>query len=82
MKNSIPSKFKHLPLTHITGEQVKFLATEADCEENYVRKIVSARRPINSALAKIIYKAAKKLNRHIENGQQKAKEIIIVGEND
>jgi len=82
MKKSISTKIIRESFEHIAGDQVKFIATEAGCDENYVRKILNGKRPINSAKSRLIYKACRKLNRIIENGQQKVKELIIIGEND
>lgn len=78
MKKTIAANFNN-----ITGDQIKFLAKGARCDESYVRKILAGRRRNRSRVAEAIFEAAKKLNQSIETGKTRAsKELIIIGEND
>lgn len=77
LKRAVPA------LKHIENEQVKFLAEQAQVKEDYVRKIINGKRAVQSPKAKVIYKAAKALDRAVENWQMRSKrEFIIIGEND
>ena len=70
-------------LTHINGDQIKFLAEKAKCSSEYVYKIINGSRNADSVKARAVFKAATALNEQIENAQNNVqKELIIVGEND
>lgn len=80
LKSNIPnSRDKYI---HISGEQIKFIAEQTKCHEDYVLKVLRGKRETNTSTAKKIIRAASVLNTSIETAQGIVKEFILVGEND
>lgn len=80
LKKQIPnSKDKYI---HISWEQIKFIAEQTKCHEDYVLKVLRGKRQAKTATAKKIIRAASVLNTSIDTAQEIVKEFILVGEND
>lgn len=82
MKKNKAQKFRRLE--HISADNIAFLADQAQCDKDYVRKILSGRRAITSAKAIAIYKVAKIINSANEKSKLRWRQTIklFIGEND